>query len=55
MASDALETVNNKKLDDAAARAFYVERFDDFHLAWRIDDDSPSVKQFVEIAMEACA
>ena len=30
MASDALETVNNKKLDDAAARAFYVERFDDF-------------------------
>jgi len=30
LASDALETVNNKKLDDAAARAFYVERFDDF-------------------------
>ena len=28
--SDTLETVTNKKLDDAAARAFYVERFDDF-------------------------
>jgi DNA-binding transcriptional LysR family regulator len=31
-----------------------VERFDDFHLAWRVDDDSKSLKQFVEIAMEAC-
>ena len=30
MPSDTLETVTNKKLDDAAARAFYVERFDDF-------------------------
>ena len=30
MASDTLETVSNKKLDDAVARAFYVERFDDF-------------------------
>jgi integrase/recombinase XerD len=30
LASDALETVSNTKLDDAAARAFYVERFDDF-------------------------
>ena len=31
-----------------------VERIDEFHLAWRIDDHSKSVKQFVEIAMEAC-
>ena len=31
-----------------------VDRFDEFHLAWRIDDDSKSLKQFVEIAMEAC-
>jgi DNA-binding transcriptional LysR family regulator len=31
-----------------------VERFDEFHLVWRIDDDSKSVQQFVEIAMEAC-
>ncbi len=30
MASDTLETVSNKKLDDAVARAFYIERFDDF-------------------------
>jgi DNA-binding transcriptional LysR family regulator len=30
-----------------------VERFDEFHLVWRMDDDSKSVKQFVEIAMEA--
>src|SRR5207237_10021817 len=29
-ASDTLESVNNTKLDDAVARAFYVERFDDF-------------------------
>ena len=31
-----------------------IERFDEFHLVWRIDDHSKSVKQFVEIAMEAC-
>ena len=31
-----------------------VERFDEFHLVWRIDDESKWVKQFVEIAMEAC-
>ena len=31
-----------------------VEWFDEFHLAWRVDDDSKSLKQFVEIAMEAC-
>jgi DNA-binding transcriptional LysR family regulator len=31
-----------------------VERFDEFHLVWRIDDHSKSVEQFVEIAMEAC-
>jgi DNA-binding transcriptional LysR family regulator len=31
-----------------------VERFDEFHLVWRIDDHSKSVKQFVDIAMEAC-
>lgn len=31
-----------------------VERFDEFHLVWRVDDHSKSVKQFVEIAMEAC-
>jgi DNA-binding transcriptional LysR family regulator len=31
-----------------------VERFDEFHLVWRIDDHSKSVQQFVEIAMEAC-
>jgi len=30
-----------------------VERFDEFHLMWRVDDDSKSVKQFIEIAMEA--
>jgi DNA-binding transcriptional LysR family regulator len=30
-----------------------VERFDEFHLVWRVDDDSKSVEQFVEIAMEA--
>ena len=31
-----------------------VERFDEFHLVWRIDDHSKSVAEFVEIAMEAC-
>jgi DNA-binding transcriptional LysR family regulator len=31
-----------------------VERFDEFHLVWRIDDHSQSVSEFVEIAMEAC-
>jgi len=31
-----------------------VERFDEFHLVWRDDEKSKSVKQFVEIAMEAC-
>ena len=31
-----------------------IERFDEFHLAWRVDDHSKSVQQFVEIAMEAC-
>ncbi|MEY2400083.1 MAG: hypothetical protein QOJ08_194, partial [Ilumatobacteraceae bacterium] len=31
-----------------------IERFDEFHLVWRIDDRSKSVKQFVDIAMEAC-
>src|SRR3954453_363668 len=30
-----------------------VDRFDEFHLVWRVDDDSKSVKQFIEIAMEA--
>jgi DNA-binding transcriptional LysR family regulator len=29
-----------------------VERFDEFHLVWRLDDDSKSVKQFIDIAME---
>jgi DNA-binding transcriptional LysR family regulator len=31
-----------------------VERFDEFHLAWRIDDHSRSVKEFVQIAIEVC-
>ncbi|MDP9463487.1 MAG: LysR family transcriptional regulator [Actinomycetota bacterium] len=31
-----------------------VERFDEFHLVWRIDDHSKSVSHFVEIALEAC-
>ena len=31
-----------------------VERFDEFHVVWRIDDHSTSVEQFVEIAAEAC-
>jgi DNA-binding transcriptional LysR family regulator len=31
-----------------------VERFDEFHLVWRVDDHSKSVREFVEIAMEAC-
>jgi DNA-binding transcriptional LysR family regulator len=31
-----------------------IQRFDEFHLVWRIDDRSKSVKQFVDIAMEAC-
>lgn len=30
-----------------------VERFDEFHLVWRVDDDSKAVKQFIEIATEA--
>jgi DNA-binding transcriptional LysR family regulator len=30
-----------------------VERFDEFHLAWRVDEHSKSVQQFVEIAMDA--
>ena len=30
-----------------------IERYDEFHLVWRVDDDSKSVRQFVEIAMEA--
>ena len=30
-----------------------VERIDEFHLVWRIDDASNAVKQFVDIAMEA--
>ena len=30
-----------------------VERFDEFYLVWRIDEQSKWVKQFVEIAMEA--
>jgi DNA-binding transcriptional LysR family regulator len=41
--------------DGVAIRALRpVERFDEFHLVWRIDDHSKSVQQFVEIAMEAC-
>jgi DNA-binding transcriptional LysR family regulator len=31
-----------------------VERFDEFRLVWRIDDRSKWVRQFAEIAMEAC-
>jgi len=31
-----------------------VERYDEFHLAWRIDDHSKSLIQFIEIAVEAC-
>ena len=31
-----------------------IERFDDFELVWRIDDESKWVKQFAQIAMEAC-
>lgn len=31
-----------------------IERFDDFELVWRIDDQSKWVKQFAQIAMEAC-
>jgi len=31
-----------------------IERFDEFHLVWCVDDNSKSVRQFVEIAMEAC-
>jgi DNA-binding transcriptional LysR family regulator len=31
-----------------------IERFDEFHLVWRVDDRSKSVTQFVDIAMEAC-
>jgi len=30
-----------------------VERFDEFFLAWRIDDHSKALKQFIEIVMEA--
>jgi DNA-binding transcriptional LysR family regulator len=30
-----------------------VERFDEFHLVWRVDDDSKAVQQFIEIATEA--
>lgn len=30
-----------------------IERFDEFHLVWRIDDRSKSLKQFIDIAMEA--
>jgi DNA-binding transcriptional LysR family regulator len=30
-----------------------VERFDEFHLVWRVGDDSKSVREFAEIAMEA--
>jgi DNA-binding transcriptional LysR family regulator len=31
-----------------------IERIDEFHLVWRIDDRSEWVRQFVDIAMEAC-
>lgn len=31
-----------------------IERFDEFHMVWRVDDHSKSVQQFIEIAMEAC-
>ena len=31
-----------------------IERYDEFHLVWRVDDHSESVKQFVDIAMDAC-
>ena len=31
-----------------------VERFDEFHLVWRVDDHSTSVKEFVDIAVQAC-
>jgi DNA-binding transcriptional LysR family regulator len=31
-----------------------VERFDEFHLVWRVDDRSRSVQEFVDIAMQAC-
>jgi DNA-binding transcriptional LysR family regulator len=31
-----------------------IERFDEFRLVWRLDDRSKSVKQFVDIAVEAC-
>jgi DNA-binding transcriptional LysR family regulator len=31
-----------------------VERFDEFHLVWRIDDHSKSVHEFIQIAMEEC-
>jgi DNA-binding transcriptional LysR family regulator len=31
-----------------------IERFDEFHVVWRVDDDSKSLQQFVDIAMEVC-
>ena len=31
-----------------------VEHYDDLHVVWRVDDQSRSVQQFVEIAMEEC-
>lgn len=31
-----------------------VERFDEFHLVWHVEDHSKSLKQFVDIAVEAC-
>jgi hypothetical protein len=30
-----------------------IERFDEFHLVWRVDDHSKSVEEFVAIALEA--
>jgi DNA-binding transcriptional LysR family regulator len=30
-----------------------VERFDEFHLVWRVDDHSKAVRDFIEIAIEA--
>ncbi|MEP7115819.1 MAG: LysR family substrate-binding domain-containing protein, partial [Ilumatobacteraceae bacterium] len=45
----------NVSRDGVVIRALRpVERFDDFHLAWRVVDHSKSLKQFVEIALEAC-
>jgi DNA-binding transcriptional LysR family regulator len=40
--------------DDVVVRPLRpIERFDEFHLVWRVDDHSKSVEEFVAIAMEA--